>query len=926
MVHTEVGGAALNHYETNRENWYTLGASEVIGALKSDSSSGLPAAEAARRLARHGENRLTEAKKKSPLRLLLQQFENTMVLVLLGATAISFFLGHVVDALAIVAIIILNGLLGFVQEYRAEKSLDALKRLSAPTSRVIRDGEPRTIPARELVPGDLLLLESGDRVPADGRLIEASGLEAEESALTGESLPVRKSPEVLSGEHLPTGDRRNLIFAGTTVTRGRGTAVVTATGMGTEMGRIAGLIEEAEEGETPLQKRLDHLGRWIVVVCLAVCGVVVGLGIMRDELILDMFLAGVSLAVAAIPEGLAAVVTVALALGVQRMARGRAIIRRLPAVETLGCATVICSDKTGTLTKNEMTVRQVYLGGRLLNVSGEGYRPFGSFTTAVPAAAGGREITPASDPDLTRLLSAAVLSSNARLVRGKRGDWEISGDPSEGALVVAAQKGGFTPQGLDREYRRVGELPFESERLRMTVIYRRAGADQLGSASGQEWTAFSKGAPDVILGLCASEWREGKLRPLTEERRHEILEKNQEMAGRALRVLAVAFRHLPTFSHQDGPDKVETELTFCGLMGMIDPPRPEAIRAIEKCKQAGLMTVMITGDHLATARAIARELGLLPEGSRSLTGADLERLTDDELREIAPNVTVYARVSPEHKLRIVRALKRNGHVAAMTGDGVNDAPALKEADIGVAMGKTGTDVTKEASSMILADDNFATIVRAVEEGRGIYDNIRKFIRFLLSCNIGEVLTMLLASLAGLPLPLLPIQILWVNLATDSLPAMALGIDPPDPDVMRRPPRAPNESVFSRGLGLRIAYVGTVIGLVTVAVFAYELLLGSGLERARTLAFAALVICQLVHAFDCRSERRMILETNLFGNLYLVAAVAVSTIMLLAVLYVPGLQVVFRTVSMTAADWLVVGAGVGAGGLLVTVPRMIRRPS
>lgn len=909
----------------SRSNWYSMEASEALTAFATNPDKGLTAAEASRRKVKYGENRLREPGKTSAWRLLFRQFENLMVVVLLGAAAISFFLGDVTDALAIIAIVILNALLGFVQEYRAEKSLEALKRLTAPTARVIRGGEVLGVPARDLVPGDILLLETGDRVPADGRLIEAVGLEIEESALTGESLPVGKQSNGIIGKNLPLGDRRNMCFTGTTVVRGRGRAVVVGTGMETEMGRIAGLIEETEEGETPLQKRLDHLGRWIVAVCLAICVLVVAVGIMRNEPIVDMFLAGMSLAVAAIPEGLAAVVTVALALGVQRMIKGRAIVRKLPAVETLGCATAICSDKTGTLTKNEMTVRQIYCGGRSYRVSGEGYRPFGRFAVVGPSqseAAGeaAREVSPPADRDLSQLLIAALLSSNARLIKSRR-EWEIQGDPTEGALVVAARKGEVTPERLAAEFERAGEIPFESERLRMTVVYRQAVHGRSREAG---WTAFCKGAPDVVLSLCTSEWIDGHARPLTEARRQEILSVNQSMGEAALRVLAVASRVLKTYSAQTKPEKIETELAFCGLMGMIDPPRPEVIKAIQKCKRAGLMTVMITGDHLATAKAIARELGLLSGETRCLTGEEVERLSDEELKEMAPSVNVYARVSPEHKLRIVRALKRRGHVVAMTGDGVNDAPALKEADIGVAMGKTGTDVAKEASAMILADDNFATIVRAVEEGRAIYDNIRKFIRFLLSCNIGEVLTMFMASLAGLPLPLVPIQILWVNLATDGLPAMALGVDKADPGVMDRPPRSPNESVFSRGLGLRIAGVGIIIGVATVGVFALGLMAGGSLERARTMAFATLVLCQLAHSFACRSERRDIYEYSLFSNLFLVGAVCVSTAMLLAVIYIPELQRVFRTVPMTAAEWLTVLLGVAGGGISALIGSYLRK--
>ncbi|MGE5589674.1 MAG: calcium-translocating P-type ATPase, SERCA-type [Bacillota bacterium] len=903
--------------------WHTLEPQEIAAVLNTHLGQGLTAQQTQQRLEQVGPNRLTESRRISPWKLLVQQFQDFMVLVLLGATAVSYLLGEISDAITIVAIVVLNAILGFVQEYRAERSLEALKALAAPKARVVRDGEPQEVPADRLVPGDILLLEAGDRLAADGRLTEAVNLEVEESALTGESLPVRKRLAVPDAPDSPLGDRKNMVYLGTAVTRGRGRAVVVGTGMATEMGRIAGLIQEAEEGQTPLQRRLDQLGKVMVAVSLGVCALVVVAGVLRQEPVMAMFLSGVSLAVAAMPEGLPAIVTVALALGVQRMIKGNAIVRKLPAVETLGCATVICSDKTGTLTKNEMTVKSIYAGGHWYAVSGDGYRPWGHFSRD------GKDVASDKDPALQATLLGGAVCNNAKLVRAKpraRGarallnlawrsseEWQVQGDPTEGALLVAAAKAGLDREATGREHRRVAEIPFESERRCMTVITR----GRRGS-----FTAHVKGAPDTILDLCTHVLENGRARALDDRTRAAILRANEDMADQALRVLAVAVRHLDTLPDDVTPEAVEGGLTFVGLMGMIDPPRPEVVSALQKCRTAGLKAVMITGDHRATAVAIARQLRLLPPGGRSLTGRELDALSDQELSDLVEDTYVYARVSPQHKLRIVRALKSRGHIVAMTGDGVNDAPAVKEADIGVAMGRNGTDVTKEASAMILADDNFATIVRAVEEGRAIYDNIRKFIRYLLSCNIGEVLVMFLSAVVGLPLPLLPIQILWVNLVTDGLPAMALGVDPAEPDVMRRPPRHPNESVFSRGLGRRIAIRGVLIGGLTLGLFAYNYLMFHDLTHARTVAFATLVMSQLFHVFDARSERRSLFEVGLFTNPFLLVAVTISTSMLLLVIYHPSLAKVFQTVPLSFPDWALVVLFAGAAQLSIWVRRFL----
>jgi len=906
-----------------QQAWHTLEPHEIEVALDTHLGQGLTAQQAERRLEQFGPNRLTENRRISPWKLLVEQFQDFMVLVLLGATAVSYFLGEVSDAITIVAIVILNAVLGFIQEYRAERSLEALKALAAPRARVMRDGETQEVPADRLVPGDVLLLEAGDRLAADGRLTEVVNLEVEESALTGESLPVRKKLAAPDSPDAPLGDRKNMVYLGTSVTRGRGRAVVVSTGMATEMGRIAGLIQEAEEGETPLQRRLDQLGKVMVAVSLGVCALVVVAGVMRQEPVMEMFLSGVSLAVAAIPEGLPAIVTVALALGVQRMIKGHAIVRKLPAVETLGCATVICSDKTGTLTKNEMTVKSIYAGGHWYAVSGDGYRPWGHFSRE------GKEIASEKDPVLQATLLSGAICNNSKLVKArtrKQGarallslawrsseEWQVQGDPTEGALLVAAAKAGLDREATGHDHQRVAEIPFESERRCMTVITR---------GGKGAFTAHVKGAPDTILDLCSHVLENGRARTLDDRTRAAILRANEDMADQALRVLAIAVRHLDGLPDDLAPEAVERGLTFIGLMGMIDPPRPEVIAALQKCRTAGLKAMMITGDHRSTAVAIARQLRLLPPGGRSLTGRELDALSDQDLAGIVEDTYVYARVSPQHKLRIVRALKARGHIVAMTGDGVNDAPAVKEADIGVAMGRNGTDVTKEASAMVLADDNFATIVRAVEEGRAIYDNIRKFIRYLLSCNIGEVLVMFLAAVVGLPLPLLPIQILWVNLVTDGLPAMALGVDPAEPDVMRRPPRHPNESVFSRGLGRRIGIRGLMIGLLTLGLFAYDYLMLGNLTHARTVAFATLVMSQLFHVFDARSERRSLFEVGLFTNPFLLVAVSISTSMLLLVIYHPGLAKVFQTIPLNFRDWTLVVLFAGAAQMLIWLRRFL----
>lgn len=888
-----------------------------------DPAEGLEDTEAEKRKEKVGPNQLAEGKRLSPLALLLNQFKDFMVLVLLAATLISGLLGEYTDAIAIIAIVLLNAVLGFIQEFRAEKSLTALKELSAPMARVKRNGSWKRIPAAELVPGDIVSLESGDRIPADLRLIHAENLYIEESALTGESVPVSKTGSVIrGGEEVPLGDRKNMAFLGTMAVRGTGIGLVVFTGMKTEMGKIAHLIQTTESMQTPLQNRLEQLGKVLIVVSLFLTAVVVLTGIIHGHDAYKMFLAGVSLAVAAIPEGLPAIVTIALALGVQRMIRRRAIVRKLPSVETLGCASVICSDKTGTLTQNKMTVTHLWVDGRRLEVSGSGYEPEGEFTFD------GRKVNPGRDPGLKRLLEVAVLCNNARLIREsnregmlrrKQESWRIDGDPTEGALMVVGAKGGHTGESLEKEWKRVREFPFDSERKMMSVLVEKGKGERI---------LMTKGAPDVLLNRCTHLLQGGRPVPLTEAMREKILSHNDQLAAMALRNLAFACREWKG-AEPGRESEAERELVFVGLAGMIDPPREEVKKAIRTCRRAGIRTVMITGDHQTTAVAIARQLGILTEGGLTVNGNELQRMSDREFEQKAKHIQVYARVSPEHKLKIVKALQKDGDVVAMTGDGVNDAPAIKAADIGIAMGITGTDVSKEASSLILSDDNFATIVSAIEEGRSIYDNIRKFISYLLASNVGEILVMFLAMLAGMPLPLVPIQILWVNLVTDGLPAMALGVDPGEEDTMDRPPRNSRESIFARGVGWKIVSRGLLIGTFTLASFwvAYHET-PDDLLRAQTIAFATLVLAQLVYVFDCRSSQS-VFHRNPLNNLPLVLAVVSSALLLLVVMYYPPLQPVFHTVALGFREWALVVAASTLPTLLaglIDLVRPIRRPA
>lgn len=819
---------------------------------------GLSTREAEKRVKTYGLNELKHNKKKSPVLIFLAQFNDFLVWVLIGATIISGFIGDKADAITILIIVIVNAILGFVQEFRTEKSLEALQELAAPTCKVIRDGNIKVVSSKELTIGDLVVLEAGDRIPADGTFIDAANMVVDESLLTGESVGISKD----------TTKGKNSGFMGTIVLKGRGLIIIDAIGMKTEMGKIANLLDNIEEDKSPLRERLDSLGKILVVMCIVVCLIVTILGIIRGNDITEMFLLGVSLAVAAIPEGLAAIVTVALALGVGRMLKRNALVRKLPAVETLGCTSVICSDKTGTLTQNKMTVKEILVNGRIYELDKEKIY------------------------DCEKLKEAFIYCNDANYnYEIKDIEKAVMGDPTETALVKAFYKDSKELQKFVEKSKRVYEISFDSTRKIMTVIMNENGKE----------TCYMKGAPERVLEKCNSVLENGKVKPLTYQKKKQIYSYIEAMSNRALRCIAAAYKEENLVKNES----VECDLIFLGVAGSMDPPRIEVKDAVLKCKMAGIKPIMITGDHKNTALAIAKSINICNSDDQAVTGDELEKMSDSELVKKVNKIRVFARVSPNHKLRIVRAFKKNNNIVAMTGDGVNDAPAIKEADIGVAMGISGTDVTKEAAAMVLMDDNFATIVSAVEEGRVIYDNIRKFIRYLLSCNLGEVLTMFLASLFYLPNPLTPIQILFVNLATDGLPAIALGVDPPDKDIMRQSPREKNEGIFARGLWEKIIVRGSLIGVCTLLSFMSGRYYGMDLATCRTITMCTLVMSQLLHVFECRSERHSIFEINIFSNIYLLGAVLVSMTMICCILYIPFLSGIFNTVALNLGQWLLV---------------------
>jgi Ca2+-transporting ATPase len=863
---------------------HTMPADNVLQSLAVEAEHGLPAERAAALLGQIGPNELVEAPPVPIWRKILRQFSELVVLILIAAAIVAGVLGEWTESLAILAIVVLNGLIGFFQEHRAEHALAALRRLAKPTARVIRDGQLLTVATRELVPGDVIQLEAGDQVSADCRLLASFGLRIQEAALTGESVPVDKHAHEVLASDTPLAERANMVYAGTSVAAGKGRALVIATGMNSELGRIAGMIERTQPEPTPLERRLSELGRLLLVLVLAVIAVVFTLQMLRGGELMDVFLLSVSLAVAAVPEGLPAVVTIALALGLQRMVKRNALIRRLSSVETLGSVTVICSDKTGTLTRNEMTVTEIVAGEDQYEVTGVGYVPEGEFLRRPSSV----HVDPRHDPDLQQALTIGAWCNDARVTQlHDGGKWQMAGDPTEAALVVAALKAQIDPQDRGRA---VHENPFDSERKMMSVVVRTADGSM---------ALYAKGAPEVILARCVAEQFQGAVRPLTDERRGAISRYNTEMAGRALRVLGLAYRPL------DGGDGFEErELIFAGLVGMIDPPRDEAKAAVRVCHAAGLRPVMITGDHPTTARAIARELQIMQADDRVVTGHDLDAIPDDRLVDEVESIAVYARVAAEHKVRVVRAWQQRGQVVAMTGDGVNDAPAVKAADIGIAMGESGSDVTREASAMVLLDDNFASIVSAVEEGRTIYDNIQKVVHYLLSSNASEVILVFAAALVGWPTPVLAVQLLWLNLVSDGFPALALSMEPPERDVMQRPPRPPREPVVTRSRGLAMFAEGALMaGMALVAFAAVYRQEAANLPQARTAAFCVLAFTQLLFAIACRSQRFTMPELGLFSNPPLFYALALSGLLQLGVVTLPFARPIFGvTADLTLWEW------------------------
>ncbi|HEY8362421.1 MAG TPA: calcium-transporting P-type ATPase, PMR1-type [Tissierellaceae bacterium] len=871
------------------KEWHKMSKEEIISSLETDPHQGLSDDEVNKRLSEYGTNELKEEEKKSFLSKLIEQFSDFLILILIAAALISFFVGEGKDAIVILAIVVLNAFLGIYQEGKAEKSLEALKKMASPTAKVIRNGHLSEVPASTLVPGDIVSLDAGDIIPADLRLIESSNLKIEEASLTGESVPVEKDSSIVFQEDVSLGDRKNMAYMGTSITYGRGKGVVVETGHNTEIGKIATMIQTYEDEDTPLQKQLNKLGKFLGITTIVICIVVFLVGLLQGRELLEMFMVSISLAVAAIPEGLPAIVTIVLAIGMNRMVKRNAIVKRLLAVETLGSTTVICSDKTGTLTQNEMTVVKVYTNDKIIDVTGTGYDIYGEFKI------GNENI---GDTEfLNTLLHIAVLDNDADLEKTADG-YKVIGDPTEGALVTLAAKGNIQKSSANEKYPRIEEIPFDSSRKMMTTFHKNYIPNKIVS--------FTKGAPDIVINRCSKIKIEDKILDLTDEMKKEILEVNNRFSEDALRVLALAYREYDELPEDISPENNEIDMTFVGLVGMIDPPRPEAKEAIKKCKEAGIKTIMITGDYKETAFAIAKELGMAESKEEAMMGDEINKVSDEELKEIVKKVKVFARVSPEHKVRIVTALKENGEIAAMTGDGVNDALALKKADIGVSMGITGTDVAKNTADMILTDDNFASIVAAVEEGRIIYSNIKKFVAFLLSCNIGEILIVFTSILLNLPVPLIAIQLLWLNLVTDSFPALALGVEKGDPDIMKIPPRNPDEPILTGKLLIRIALQSIAISVASLLSYIWGLSTYNGdLTKARTVIFACLITAELLRAFSSRSLNYTLFKIGFFTNKTMVYAVLASFALLLVVIYVPFLQPIFHTAALGLYDWCVI---------------------
>lgn len=903
--------------------YHCIAHDETANRLQTHVEKGLSSKEVEKRIREHGYNELTERPRPGFLKMLLDQFHNFLVIILIVAAAVSLLLGEYVDAIAIMTIVVINAVVGVIQESKAEQALAALKKMAAPNAQVIRDGHQQMIPSRDLVPGDIVLIEAGNYVPADMRLVESHNLKIEEASLTGESVPVEKVAAVVLDKEIPLGDRKNSAFMSTLVTYGRGKGIVTGTGMHTQIGMIADMLQSYEEEATPLQNKLDQLARVLGVGCLSICAIIFIWGLIRDthpgmifsdgflaylsaekKDIVNLFMTAVSLAIAAVPEGLPAVVTICLALGMQRMIRRHALIRKLPAVETLGCATVICSDKTGTLTQNEMTVVQGWAGGKRFKISGEGYSPVGEFSSS------DGPFDPLKDLGASLLLHGAVLCNDAKLEEGEadKGEkaWRMIGDPTEGAMVVAAAKCGLWREKLDAFVPRVSEIPFDSDRKCMTTLHQPKERDflKLGGEGLPPVMAFVKGAPDMVLNLCEHIVEDGTIVPIDEKKKQEVLEVNRDLASHALRVLGVAYRPMDSVPEACNSDVVERRLTFVGLMGMIDPPRQEVKDAVKIAHGAGLKSVMVTGDYKDTAEAVAREIGLLTPQGKVFTGSELDSMSEEQLAEVIEHVDVCCRVSPQHKTKIVDAFKAKDHVVAMTGDGVNDAPALKRANIGVAMGITGTDVTKETADMVLTDDNYASIVSAVEEGRIIYSNIRKFVYFLLVCNVGEILIVFFSMLFGMPVPFRPIMLLWLNLVTDGMPALALGLEKGEPDIMERPPRPTKEPVINREMAAGLIAVPIVDTIAILSVFSIGLrLYPDSLATAQTMAFVTLCMSELLRAYTARSEHYSIFSIGIFSNRWMNWAVLSSMALVLIPIYVPFLRPFFGTRFLGLMDWV-----------------------
>jgi Ca2+-transporting ATPase len=902
-------------------DWYRQEFQAVLRELVTSAESGLSSETAAQRLAEHGPNELIEKGAKSPLAIFLDQFKDLMVIILIVAALVSAVLGEVEEVIIILAIVVLNAVIGFTQEYRAEQAIAALKKLAVPKVNVLRDGRLIEISARDLVPGDIVRLETGDLVPADGRLVESVNLRAQEAALTGESEPIGKFTEPListNGKVPPLGDRRNMVYMGTAVSYGRGAAVVTETGMQTELGNIAELIQGVQEDQTPLQRRLDHLGKILGYVAIAIIAFVVILGLLRGEELSNLFLVGVSLAVAAVPEGLPAVVAITLALGAQRMLKRNALIRRLPAVETLGSVTVICSDKTGTLTQNRMAVTVLDVVGQSRTLDTLVEESGAIHNAVVKHDAAPQERT------LDLLLIAGALCNDARLQDEPEGGQRVIGDPTEGALVVAADEIGHTKAELEERWPRLAEVPFTSERKRMTTIHHSPPEDEYDRAPWGEmpYVAFCKGAADGLLEICRTYWTGEEVLPLDKAVNRRILEANAKSAQSGQRVLGIAFRGLAELVDTADESAAEADMCFVGLVSMIDPARPEVKAAVTTARAAGIQSIMITGDHPLTAQYIARDL-TITDNDHHLTGHDLSEMSVEKLQGVVQDVPVYARVSPEHKLNIVQALQNRGQVVAMTGDGVNDAPALKKAEIGVAMGITGTDVSKEAADMVLLDDNYATIVAAVEEGRNIYDNIRKFVTYILSSNTGELLVMFIGPFIGLPLPLLAVQILWINLVTDGLPGLALAVEPAERGIMARPPYRPEESILSRGVGSRIVWIGALMGLVSLLV-GYFYYRQDPAGPWQTMIFTTLTLAQMGNALALRAHQDSVFRIGLFKNRLMVVAILLTIVLQLLLIYTNLGNRFFSTVHLLPRDLIIGFAASGLVFVAVEIEKWLRR--